>query len=603
MSKTREIIGLLCLLTVVVCAEPPKNTFTIKGTYWVSKFDHHTRLSDEQRTTTASVVVTYEVINSSGEAETVELTSGSFVNNRFHFEGQIDKPTNVVITVQDGENGASTTSALIVPGGDEIEFCYVLFASWFFSVHNVHLIGTARLSEDATKKFTISGDFRDLDDHPPFIAVRIGWEEYQDGEFKYHGLSSVMANKRQFVLEADVEEAIVATLVVYSMSDRAFFSFIEVVLEPGTQLRVIANERGDDVIAIADRGRHKLLIDSWRQSDEYVKKRLDRDEAFARYSKEQGLPKLTPARDFNFNHQEANDIAVEKLPSESELSTETGVEDSNVVQIIQSDAVAQGPNPFEGCEHITNDEVRSTFGKALAMKNEPEYKVLDRELDEMRQTALQEIANDDDDPLNALLAMALGAYRPDSKNRNDAFPIYEKLTSSLEGDLEGRASLRRAILLRDIEKWDNDKKLVPGQRVPSFDLTSFEGSEFSLNDVMKENDVVLIDFWDSTCSSCSLKSTKMKQLYEFYKDKRFEIVGVSLDRKFNDWEESTHEHQPPWINLGEIEGWNGTVSKTFGVSQVPKTYLVDSHGCILSKDISTIELEEFLSRRIEPNGN
>ncbi|MDE0252044.1 MAG: hypothetical protein OXK75_04005 [Gammaproteobacteria bacterium] len=46
-----------------------------------------------------------------------------------------------------------------------------------------------------------------------------------------------------------------------------------------------------------------------------------------------------------------------------------------------------------------------------------------------------------------------------------------------------------------------------------------------------------------------------------------------------------------------IEGWHGTTARAYGVQYVPKSYLVDSEGCILQKDIVLEDLKKVVISR------
>ena len=141
-----------------------------------------------------------------------------------------------------------------------------------------------------------------------------------------------------------------------------------------------------------------------------------------------------------------------------------------------------------------------------------------------------------------------------------------------------------------------DRKLRPKDKVPAFTLPKVDGEEVSLYDVLEENDYVVIDFWATSCGPCIAKFPKWKEIYSTYSELGLEIVSICLDLTNEDWEESSQEHQLPWINLGEIEDefLEGRTSKAFRLRSIPRSYLVDSNGCILDTHIFPIELKTFL---------
>ena len=149
------------------------------------------------------------------------------------------------------------------------------------------------------------------------------------------------------------------------------------------------------------------------------------------------------------------------------------------------------------------------------------------------------------------------------------------------------------------EQYRNDRQLVPGQKVADFSLKNLDGKKVSLSDVLRQNDTVLIDFWASWCEPCIANFPKYKELRNTYGPEGFEIVAVSIDRERKDWEYRSAEHELPWVNLGELKHWSGRVATLYGVHFIPKSYLIDSEGCILQKDLPIDLLEKVVVSSFE----
>ena len=84
----------------------------------------------------------------------------------------------------------------------------------------------------------------------------------------------------------------------------------------------------------------------------------------------------------------------------------------------------------------------------------------------------------------------------------------------------------------------------------------------SLSDILDEKEYVLVDFWASWCGPCIATFPALKDLYASFGKHGFEIVSVSIDDTRENWSYMTEEHELPWINLGELEGFrrgNGAV--------------------------------------------
>ena len=150
-----------------------------------------------------------------------------------------------------------------------------------------------------------------------------------------------------------------------------------------------------------------------------------------------------------------------------------------------------------------------------------------------------------------------------------------------------------------IEQQRNDKLLIPGQKVPDFTLVNLEGEEVSLFKVLEESNTVLVDFWASWCGPCVANFPKLKELRNTYGEEGFEVVTISVDTSHEDWSTGSVEHEIPWINLGELESWDGEVATMYGVHFIPKSYLVDGDGCILQKDLPIDLLEEVIISKFD----
>lgn len=147
------------------------------------------------------------------------------------------------------------------------------------------------------------------------------------------------------------------------------------------------------------------------------------------------------------------------------------------------------------------------------------------------------------------------------------------------------------------EQYRNDKQLIRGQKASDFTLADLQGNNVSLFDVLEESDTVLVDFWTVSCGPCIASFPKLKELRASYAQQGFEIVTISIDLDREDWISGSEEHELPWINLGELESFDGKVATKYGVRFIPKSYLIDKDGCLLQKDLTTDLLEEVLISR------
>jgi len=129
----------------------------------------------------------------------------------------------------------------------------------------------------------------------------------------------------------------------------------------------------------------------------------------------------------------------------------------------------------------------------------------------------------------------------------------------------------------------------------SFNLKNIalDESVFSIRELMDEQ-YVLLDFWFSHCAPCLKEMPKYIPIYEEFKDRGFEIVSISVDetKDIDDWKNVIHKNGFIWKHYLDE---NGAVSKKLNVTSFPTTFLLNSEGDIIQRDISALELKKFLN--------
>lgn len=133
-----------------------------------------------------------------------------------------------------------------------------------------------------------------------------------------------------------------------------------------------------------------------------------------------------------------------------------------------------------------------------------------------------------------------------------------------------------------------------GGRYPNYSLPDADGNEHQIKDLI-DGKLVLIDLWGSTCSPCRVNSMSMKPVYEDYKDKGFEIVGIAreygnLDRFYKAVEKDGY----PWMQLIELDDAHGIFTLHGIPNAMGGTFLVSPDGRILLKSPTPDELRAFL---------
>lgn len=585
-------------------------TFTVVGKYVTptsndTSTDSASGGESQSGWKSASVQVMREVLNDDGVNELVELASGNFVDGSLKIMGEIDEPTMVTISVSkvDGEESLKRT-VLVEPGGEAVSFALVDRQVAYRSVRMV-LVGTSSRVVDEARRFTVKGNFRAMQDELSLGIVTVSGPGLNaKGEIALVTHGSVLLYDGMFRIESEIHEPSVlfVTAMAGENAFNEYYGMVNIVVEPHSVIAIEPRGWGRELVATAKHGRHHRLVDSWQQSasyqtllNDYGKSYKDfRDAWEASYRARQAAALAAKTEESSSGAAAESGNQPEDTTSSDDESDQEEVEEEEKVL-----AFSHGRPQADGCEHVAIADADTENGATLPANDNPEYHKLFLELVDKRTEALEQIASNSDDPMDVLLAMELGAFGYDSENIKKSVPTYDKIAAQLDPEFVSRRVTRaRDDIASYIETDEIDKRLVPGQIAPSFTLPDLSGSEVAFSDVVADNDMVLIDFWASWCGPCIAVFPDLKELYASYGGNGFEIVAVSLDSTTEAWEEASDEHEIPWIDVGDIaEPGEGPVANSYGVQSIPKSFLVDKHGCINHRDLSPEELEIVLRAR------
>ena len=518
----------------------------------------------------ATLTIAYETTNMEGEEETVSLYDGPY-QEEFENVGELTEPTKVKISLQVSEDSDPMTINTIVGNGSDIHFAFIDRPG---PRDQFLLVGATNQVMNPENKFSVSGDLGFLDiDLTNTTTVEVYGVVYDDeGERQAKQFGPVLVKNNTFQIEGDVDKPFTARLYVSDSS--SYFSNVELVVEPRGD--IIVSQLGNQTreLSVASGfGFHAMLVEIWQQNSKYIALVEAYADEYDQYIKrwEAGEPEPEASDD------EDSEVADSDSDTEENSDSEDDVEQLTVA---------------EGCEDAVAEENDSTESSY----SPPKYYSLQLKARDFRSEILKEIAEGDGDPMVRYLAINMNPY--DMRDYASQIAAIQPLVEELDEQFVA-SNIRPKIerLKRGMMVVNNDAALIPGQKVPGFALANYDGNEVELYDLLGTNDLVLIDFWASWCGPCIGDFPELKKLHAAYTDEDFEIVGVSIDSTMEDWIGGVDEHELPWINLGEVKGWEGPVSTMYGVNAIPKGFLVDSQGCIYKKNIRPAALKDFLVDR------
>ena len=209
------------------------------------------------------------------------------------------------------------------------------------------------------------------------------------------------------------------------------------------------------------------------------------------------------------------------------------------------------------------------------------------ELNRTRREALREVALSADDPVASLCAIEMGGLS--GQEALDKLAQLETLIGQHPTLSALRQRLKTGVRMRETRR-----TVQVGTQVEVFEAKGLDQGTYALADALAENEYVLVEFWASWCGPCRADNPHLKEVYQKYKARGFEIFAFSLDHDLEDWAEASEEDGIPWINTSDLQAYDGPVPGLFGVLAIPMNLLLDGEGRIVAINVRSEALDEKL---------
>lgn len=217
-----------------------------------------------------------------------------------------------------------------------------------------------------------------------------------------------------------------------------------------------------------------------------------------------------------------------------------------------------------------------------------QYKTLMMELDD---TMKNFVRKHPDSQVSLVVIYQLLQANPE-KFGNSGFGDIETLYLSI-GDSLKNTGLGRNLAAQITQL----KKTALGSTAPEFTQNDVNGNPIRLSDFRGK--YVLVDFWASWCGPCRRENPNVVNTYKKFKEKNFEIVGISLDNSKKTWLATIESDKLSWPQVSDLNGWKNEVAVLYDVRSIPQNFLLDPEGKIIAKNLIGAALETKLSEILE----
>ena len=167
--------------------------------------------------------------------------------------------------------------------------------------------------------------------------------------------------------------------------------------------------------------------------------------------------------------------------------------------------------------------------------------------------------------------------------REDTRNLYNQLKPDIKKTSYGKDIAEYIALNKDI---------TVGGSFVDFSQRDTSGNMVKLSDF--KGKIVLLEFWAAWCAPCRKENPELVKTYKEYREKGFEILGVSLDDQEQAWKKAIQTDGLIWPNVCDLQGDKNKAALIYGISAVPDNFLINREGVVIARNLRGEQLKNKL---------
>jgi len=125
------------------------------------------------------------------------------------------------------------------------------------------------------------------------------------------------------------------------------------------------------------------------------------------------------------------------------------------------------------------------------------------------------------------------------------------------------------------------KALKPGVKSPNIIMQDMSGNTVNMHNINAKAKMLI--FYSSDCPHCIESIPSLVEIYNMYKSKGLETIGIALDDDKSKWATEIKELNINWISISDLKGMSSPIISTYNITTTPTIIILNKDNIIMTK--------------------